>query len=317
MPSPLVEISNAGGAYATAVGGVNVTPGATVVIRLISQAGVDTWSCVCENTDDLSVAATVNAGAVVDSVNKTVTLTAPVAGRAYLFRSKVNNGLSNGRADSTLETTFAIYTTINGFRVAAVNETVEGGTFGWIAGYNAIVRSGGSGVADAAAATKGIVMLAGDLNGTGSAAATPRVGGVTGVAGVLARTATTTLDTGDSKMNDRDVIPASIQTTNATVTNLYTFATTTSRIYLLRGIVTCQSSSAAAYGMWSIEAFFENNAGVLTQRLSSPVNTVVESSASMDVTVDVSGTSLRVRVTGLAGTNLRWTGRLYLHEGLF
>jgi hypothetical protein len=191
---------------------------------------------------------------------------------------------------------------------------------GWLRDYQRNLRtldaiSLGSAVASALAT--GTVQLAGDLGGTGTTAAAPRVGSLTGVSGVLTRTATTTLDNGESKTTGRDVIPTSVATSNATVTDLFTFATSSNRTYLLRGLVTVQNSSGAAYAAYSIEAFFDNQGGVLTQRLGAPVTTLVESSASMDVTVDVSGTSLRVRVTGLAATNLRWTGRLYLHESQF
>ena len=142
-------------------------------------------------------------------------------------------------------------------------------------------------------------------------------GPLSGVAGVLTRTATTTHDNGEAKTTGRDIIPTSIQTTDGTVTNLYTFATTTARVYVLRGLVSCATATAAGYGLWSIEALFDNQAGTLTQRAASPVSLIAESSAALNVTVDVSGTSLRVRVTGLAATNIRWTGRLYLHETQF
>jgi hypothetical protein len=142
-------------------------------------------------------------------------------------------------------------------------------------------------------------------------------GPLSGVAGVLTRTATTTLDNGEAKTTGRDIIPTSIQTTDGTVTNLYTFTTTTSRVYVLRGLVSCATTTAAGYGLWSIEALFDNQGGTLTQRVASPVTTVAESSVALDVTVDASAGAIRVRVTGLAATNIRWTGRLYLHETAF
>lgn len=171
-------------------------------------------------------------------------------------------------------------------------------------------------IPSAQAGASGLVQLAGDLAGTGSAAATPRVGSLTGVAGVLTRTATTTLDNGEAKTTGRDIIPASLSTPSNAITDLWTFATTAARVYVLRGIVTAQSSTGGAYAAYSVEAFFDNQAGTLTQRVGTPVTQVAASGATA-VTVDASAGSIRVRVTGLAGTTLRWTGRLYLHESQF
>lgn len=148
-PSPLCEIRDGAGAYQASAGGVNVTPGNTITIRLSSQADVDSWLIECATTDETSVASTVTAALSIDSTNKTATFTAPAPGKAYRFRSRVNQGIDrNGIARPTYETTFTVYTVFNGRRVMASDETIEGSTtFGWITWHNDLIRSAPSGVA--------------------------------------------------------------------------------------------------------------------------------------------------------------------------
>jgi len=148
-PSPICEVKNGSDAYVTAAGGVDITPNATVIIRLASQADVDSWHISCATTDDTSDAATVSGALTIDSTNKTATFTAPAAGKAYRFRSRVNGGIDrNGVAQTSYETTFCVYTRINGRRVAAADETTETDTtFGWVKWTNDTIRSLPSGVA--------------------------------------------------------------------------------------------------------------------------------------------------------------------------
>ncbi len=142
MASPLCEVKDGAGAYAPTTGGVNVTAGGIFVIRLGSDADVDSWSIACLTTDELGSASTINAGLVIDSVAKTATGTAPVVGRALRFQSQVNGGIDrNGVRQPSYTTTFCIYTLINGARVHALDETVEGNVLaGWGADVNALIR---------------------------------------------------------------------------------------------------------------------------------------------------------------------------------
>lgn len=149
-PSPLCEIKDGSAAYVTAVGGVNITPTNTVIIRLASTVDVDAWLIDCLTTDDLSDKDAVTAALVIDSTLRTATFTAPAAGRTYRFRSRVNSGLDrNGVAKPTYSTTFCLYTVKNGRRKWAADETTEGNaTFGYITQFNALidsVPSGGNG----------------------------------------------------------------------------------------------------------------------------------------------------------------------------
>jgi hypothetical protein len=143
-PSPLCEIKVGAAAYVTAVGGVDMALSTTIIIKLSSQTDVDTWLVECVTTDDTSDAATVTASLTIDAVARTATFTAPGdTGKAYRFRSRVNGGINrNNVVDTALETTFCLYTQVNGRRVVATDETTEGdATFGWIVWLNDIIRT--------------------------------------------------------------------------------------------------------------------------------------------------------------------------------
>jgi hypothetical protein len=148
MTSPICQVKDGGGAYQSTSDGVNVTPGNTVTINLVSSAGVGAWQISCVYTDETSDAATVTASLTINSVAKTATFTAPVAGKAYIFESKVNGGIGpDGVARNSFTTTFGVFTlTAEGNRVFALNQTFEGSaTYGWTGDLNDVVRNGGSG----------------------------------------------------------------------------------------------------------------------------------------------------------------------------
>src|SRR5439155_7985555 len=86
----------------------------------------------------------VTASLVIDPVAKTATFTAPAAGRAYIFESKVNGGIGpNGKPLASYKTTFGIYTTtLAGRSVIAVNERLErNALFGYIVSLNDLIRN--------------------------------------------------------------------------------------------------------------------------------------------------------------------------------
>lgn len=142
--SPLCEVKNGAAAYASTTSGVDITVGATIVIRLASTVDVTAWSIECVTTDDTSDASAVTASLVIDSTLRTATFTAPAAGKAYRFRSRVNSGIDvNGIARPAYTTTFCVYTlTAAARRVIAADETTEGdATFGWIKWINDLIRN--------------------------------------------------------------------------------------------------------------------------------------------------------------------------------
>lgn len=145
MGSPTCEVKDGAAAYVSTTGGVDVTPGNTVVIRLASQADVDLWAIECLTTDELSDKDAINLALSIDNVAKTATFIAPVAGRAYRFQSRVGN-LALGRDRNNVwqpafTATFAVYTKVGGGRVHAKDETTEGNTVaGWGADINDVQR---------------------------------------------------------------------------------------------------------------------------------------------------------------------------------
>ncbi len=140
MVSPLCEVKNGSGSYGATSAGVDVTPGATITIRL-ADANVDSWEIVCATTDDAHVAATIQGGLTINSLNKTASFTAPSDASALRFRSRVNGGLGpDGVTRSNYSTTFCIYTLAGDTRVVAGDESTESGTFGWLPSLNNVIR---------------------------------------------------------------------------------------------------------------------------------------------------------------------------------
>ncbi|KYF87776.1 hypothetical protein BE20_24845 [Sorangium cellulosum] len=159
MASPICLVNGS-----STLNGVDVPAGATVTIALADIAGVKSWSISCINTDELLSAATVTAGLTIDHVAKTATFTAPAAGSALIFLSKVNNGLdANGRPDPSLTTTFGVFVlTATGYRVGAFDEKLEGSSqFGWISKFNPLIRGV---VVNPASAGAGLAFSSGAYN---------------------------------------------------------------------------------------------------------------------------------------------------------
>ena len=143
-PSPITQIKVGAAAYVTAVGGVTMTSGSTIIIALANTSGVNSWTIECLTTDETSVAATVTASLSIDQVAKTATFTAPsTAGKTYRFRSVVNGGVdANGVYRPSYTFTFCLYRlSATSKRVLAADETFEGdATYGWITIVNAALR---------------------------------------------------------------------------------------------------------------------------------------------------------------------------------
>lgn len=142
------------------VNGVDVAATSTYTIALQDTAGVKQWQIICLNTDDFLVGSTITAGLTVNTTTKTATGVAPAGGSALIFQSVVNGGKTNGIADPSLTTTFAIFVrTATGYRVGAFNEFTEGSAaFGWMTKFNAIVRNA---LGSAAGAGNGIAYSGG------------------------------------------------------------------------------------------------------------------------------------------------------------
>ncbi len=143
MPlSPLCLVNN-GTSFVPTENGVDVSPGATVSIRLAQPTGVTLWLLQVTGTDELTAVPTltgVNASAQVATPSTVVTFQFPPrAGSALGFRSDVEG------PDGALATTFGVYSrTASNARVGFTTETREGNTtYGWAAKINPVIRSSG------------------------------------------------------------------------------------------------------------------------------------------------------------------------------
>ena len=109
--------------------------------------------------------------------------------------------------------------------------------------------------------------------------------------------------------------PINIVTATTAATTIFSFTTTTSRAYSVRGIIRVQNSPVSAYGEFEVNAFLFNNVGVLTLVGATPVTTKANV-AGFILTITAVGTNIIVTATDPSGGR-RWTGRLYLVEANF
>lgn len=146
--SPIVEIQDGAGPWVDTPGGVDVTPGSSISIRLKNTTDVSQWTLQIFGVDEITAVAPTLAGVngstnVVTSPSTVVTFNMPAGAgtaRALVFRSSVNGG------GAAFTTTFGIYVrTGAGYRVGAVGEKLEGDpNFGWAATVNSIIRETGA-----------------------------------------------------------------------------------------------------------------------------------------------------------------------------
>ncbi len=110
------------------------------------------------------------------------------------------------------------------------------------------------------------------------------------------------------------VAPDGGQSTDATTTTIATIATTTDKGHALDLLVSATQSDRSAQVTFKILASVTNVAGTCTVR--NQVVTADDGGASgWAAVLDVSGTNIRVRVTGAGGTTIDWrvAGTLLIH----
>ena len=109
--------------------------------------------------------------------------------------------------------------------------------------------------------------------------------------------------------------PSTVHTDDATVTTLESIPTTTDKGHAIDLLVTAVQGTARRRSLWRITGSVTNAAGVCTVR--NVVITSDDPGSAWAATVDVSGTSIRVRVTGAAATSLDWiaAGSLLVYGG--
>lgn len=102
---------------------------------------------------------------------------------------------------------------------------------------------------------------------------------------------------------------ATVTTTDATVTTCGSVTPTDLNVVrIVAHIVATKSSHDAGAAYW-ITGVFRRSGGTVTQISSTTTIDVAEDDATWNATLDVSGTSVRVRVTGKAATTINWRTR--------
>lgn len=102
-----------------------------------------------------------------------------------------------------------------------------------------------------------------------------------------------------------------VQTTDATVTNLFTYTQAPdASVYRLRAEVIGTDSSNSKRASYVIEGLFYKASGTFTQQGSTTVVSSIESTASWDCDFAVAGGQVLVQVTGEAATTINWKGNV-------
>lgn len=110
-----------------------------------------------------------------------------------------------------------------------------------------------------------------------------------------------------------------VATTDATVTTLHTFTIPASTTYMITAYVVARrtggaSGTAEDGAGYVIRGTYKNVAGTATLIGSVTADYTAESVAGYDATLDVTGATARLRVTGVATTNITWhmTARVWM-----
>jgi hypothetical protein len=163
------------------------------------------------------------------------------------------------------------------------------------------------------------------LNVAGTTATVLNLGRTSQVANVLGNltVAGTTTLSGDlvSKASSLEIErrqTATVATTNATVTNLHTFATATDSIYLVEVRVSARRTGGSAgsandSAVYVRRARAKNNGGTLSI-IDLETTYTSEDQPAWDATISFSGTNILVPVTGATNNNITWTGVLVINQ---
>ncbi len=113
-------------------------------------------------------------------------------------------------------------------------------------------------------------------------------------------------------------IPGEVQTTDATVTTVASFAMNDETLAAFDVIVTAaRGTNVTKGGRWKRSVVYRRtSAGAPTIVGAIETGTDEETDAAWDVTIDVSSNTVRVRVTGAGSTNVNWTCELRVQETL-
>lgn len=114
------------------------------------------------------------------------------------------------------------------------------------------------------------------------------------------------------KHNTLALMSESVQTTDATVTDVSTFTTVPSKVFYVIAEIAAINAGDLTTGAAYVRsaAFRTSAAGVLTIIGAVATTVTIEDTAGWDATIDASGTDIRVRVTGAAATTVNWRAQV-------
>lgn len=105
-----------------------------------------------------------------------------------------------------------------------------------------------------------------------------------------------------------------VQTTDATQTTLLSYSTFLIGTAAFDAIVTCTLADGSKGGRWKRSVLYRRAGGPFIIVGSLETGTDQKTDAGLDCTLDTVSNTLRVRVTGLAATTLRWGCELRVQE---
>lgn len=111
----------------------------------------------------------------------------------------------------------------------------------------------------------------------------------------------------NSKGTMRDVQPKNIATSNATTATLDSFIIPSNTTLIITTVITAVKSDNSQGGAFIRSAAFRNNGGSVSLIGSVQDGGTFTDDAAWAATLDNSTTTIRIRVTGVAATDIQWT----------